>query len=50
MGSIIARLFVEKYPDIAQGLILTGTGLYPKWKGIPKSDWTKINYTIWWQT
>ncbi|BGE82545.1 lysophospholipase [Staphylococcus petrasii] len=35
MGSIIARLFVEKYPDIAQGLILTGTGLYPKWKGIP---------------
>ena len=23
MGSIIARSFVEKYPDIAQGLILT---------------------------
>ncbi|KGF26292.1 MULTISPECIES: alpha/beta fold hydrolase [Staphylococcus] len=35
MGSIIARLFVEKYPDIAQGLILTGTGQYPKYKGIP---------------
>ena len=35
MGSIIARLFVEKYPDMAQGLILTGTGQYPKWKGIP---------------
>lgn len=35
MGSIIARLFVEKYPDVAQGLILTGTGQYPKYKGIP---------------
>lgn len=35
MGSIIARSFVEKYPDIAQGLILTGTGMFPKWKGVP---------------
>ena len=35
MGSIIARLFVEKYPDIAQGLILTGTGMFSKWKGVP---------------
>ena len=35
MGSIIARLFVETYPNFANGLILTGTGQYPKWKGIP---------------
>ena len=34
MGSIIARLFVETYPNFANGLI-TGTGQYPKWKGIP---------------
>lgn len=34
MGSIIARLFVETYPNFANGLILTGTGQYPKWKGI----------------
>ncbi len=32
MGSIIARSFVEKYPDIAQGLILTGTGMFPSGK------------------
>ena len=35
MGSIIARLFVETYPNFANGLILTGTGQYSKWKGIP---------------
>ena len=28
MGSIIARLFVETYPNFANGLILTGTGQY----------------------
>lgn len=33
MGSIIARKYVEMYPDTAQGLILTGTGLFPKVKG-----------------
>lgn len=35
MGSIIARLFVEMYPNMANGLVLTGTGLFPKWKDIP---------------
>ncbi|PTU87184.1 lysophospholipase [Staphylococcus pasteuri] len=35
MGSIIARLFVKQYPQFADGLILTGTGMFPKWKGIP---------------
>ncbi|MDU0419554.1 alpha/beta fold hydrolase [Staphylococcus simulans] len=33
MGSIIARKYVEMYPDMSQGLILTGTGLFPKLKG-----------------
>lgn len=33
MGSIIARKYVEMYPEIPQGLILTGTGLFPKVKG-----------------
>ena len=33
MGSIIARLFVMRYPEFANGLILTGTGMFPKWKG-----------------
>ncbi|RIL73227.1 alpha/beta fold hydrolase [Staphylococcus devriesei] len=42
MGSIIARLFVEKYPDIAQGLILTGTGQYHRWKGIPAMVGLKV--------
>lgn len=32
MGSIIARIFVQKYPDAAQGLILSGTTQYPKFK------------------
>lgn len=32
MGSIIARKYVEMFPDIAQGLILTGTGQFPKIK------------------
>lgn len=35
MGSIIARRFVEQYPDVADGLILTGTGQFPLWKAIP---------------
>lgn len=33
MGSIIARKYVEMYPDLMQGLILTGTGLFPIIKG-----------------
>ncbi|WP_412520468.1 alpha/beta hydrolase [Staphylococcus simulans] len=33
MGSIIARKYVEMYPEMPQGLILTGTGLFPKVKG-----------------
>lgn len=42
MGSIIARLFVETYPNFANGLILTGTGQYPKWKGIPAGTSLKL--------
>ncbi|AVQ36322.1 alpha/beta hydrolase [Staphylococcus kloosii] len=30
MGSIIARVFAQKYPQSINGLILTGTGYYPK--------------------
>lgn len=33
MGSIIARRYVQLYPNNADGLILTGTALFPKWKG-----------------
>lgn len=32
MGSIVARIFVQKYPDAAQGVILSGTTQYPKYK------------------
>lgn len=35
MGSVIARLFVETYPQYVDGLILSGTGMYPLWKGLP---------------
>lgn len=35
MGSIIARQFAETYPDVLQGLILSGTGYFPKWQGYP---------------
>lgn len=35
MGSIIARLFVETYPKYVDGLVLSGTGMYPLWKGLP---------------
>lgn len=31
MGSVIARLFVETYPQYVDGLILSGTGMYPLW-------------------
>ena len=50
MGSIIARLFVEKYPDIAQGLILTGTGMFPKWKGVPLTFSDEDSYIYFWET
>ncbi|PTG50740.1 lysophospholipase [Staphylococcus chromogenes] len=33
MGSIIARRYVQLYPKDMDGLILTGTGLFPQWKG-----------------
>ncbi len=35
MGSVIARLFVETYPQYVDGLILSGTGMYSLWKGLP---------------
>ena len=42
MGSIIARRFVEQYPDVADGLILTGTGQFPLWKAIPAAVSLKL--------
>ncbi len=42
MGSIIARLFVMRYPEFANGLILTGTGMFPKWKGVPATFALKL--------
>ena len=50
MGSIIARLFVEKYPDIAQGLILTGTGMFPKWKRRSHTFSDEDSYIYFWKT
>lgn len=35
MGSIVGRIFAQKYPDAAQGLILTGTIQYPIYLGVP---------------
>ncbi|MGV3042802.1 alpha/beta hydrolase [Staphylococcus rostri] len=35
MGSIIARQYAETYPETLQGLILSGTGYFPKWQGYP---------------
>ncbi|MCG3412567.1 lysophospholipase [Staphylococcus massiliensis] len=35
MGSIVARMYAIKYPDVLNGLILSGTGNFPKWKGYP---------------
>ncbi|WP_374757680.1 alpha/beta fold hydrolase [Staphylococcus sp. 17KM0847] len=35
MGSIIARQFSQTYPDVLQGLILSGTGLFRRWQGYP---------------
>lgn len=42
MGSIIARLFVTMYPENVQGLILSGTGMFNKIKGIPTVALMKI--------
>ena len=50
MGSIIARSFVEKYPDIAQGLILTGTGMFPKWKRCTNTFSNEVSYIYFWET
>jgi alpha-beta hydrolase superfamily lysophospholipase len=33
MGSIVSRIFTQKYPDVAQGMILSGTMQYPKFLG-----------------
>lgn len=46
MGSIIARLFVERYHKFAQGLILTGTGMFPKRKGVPATIALKMITTV----
>ncbi|UQW80552.1 alpha/beta hydrolase [Staphylococcus edaphicus] len=35
MGSIVARIFAQKYPDAAQGIILTGTTQYPVYLSMP---------------
>lgn len=42
MGSIIARLFVTKYLDAANGLILSGTGYYSKVTGYTIASILKI--------
>lgn len=42
MGSIIARFFVETYPKYVDGLVLSGTGMYPLWKGLPTVKTLKI--------
>ncbi|CDR24478.1 alpha/beta fold hydrolase [Staphylococcus schweitzeri] len=42
MGSIIARFFVETYPKYVDGLVLSGTGMYPLWKGLPTVKILKI--------
>jgi len=42
MGSIIARVFVQKYPKAAQGLILSGTAHLPKYLGIPVAILLKL--------
>ena len=43
-----ARLFVETYPNFANGLILTGTGQYPKWKNSYKNQF-EINFYFYWE-
>ncbi|MCP6565120.1 lysophospholipase, partial [Klebsiella pneumoniae] len=50
MGSIIARKYVEMYPVMSQGLILTGTGLFPKLKGKILTLLMKNNHDCIWQT
>lgn len=42
MGSIIARFFVETYPKYVDGLVLSGTGMYTMWKGLPTVKTLKI--------
>ncbi|POY94519.1 alpha/beta hydrolase [Staphylococcus pseudintermedius] len=42
MGSIIARQFVQTYPQAAQGLILSGTGYFPTWYYITNLPLLKI--------
>src|SRR5699024_1662242 len=33
MWTIVSRIFTQKYPDVAQGMILSGTMHYPKFLG-----------------
>ncbi|MCS4486332.1 alpha/beta fold hydrolase [Staphylococcus americanisciuri] len=42
MGSIIARQFAQTYPKALQGLILSGTGYFPKWQGYPSVAALKV--------
>jgi len=42
MGSIVARIFTQKYPSAAQGVILSGTMQYPRYLGIPMTIILKV--------
>lgn len=42
MGSIIARKFVQTYPEFVNGLILTGTSQYSRVKGVLMSSLLKL--------
>ena len=42
MGSIVGRIFAQRYPDAAQGMILTGTTQYPTFLSISICTLLKI--------
>ncbi|MDT3978047.1 alpha/beta fold hydrolase, partial [Staphylococcus saprophyticus] len=42
MGSIVGRIFAQRYPDAAQGMILTGTTQYPTFLNISICTLLKI--------
>ena len=42
MGSIVGRIFAQRYPDAAQGMILTGTMQYPTFLSISICTLLKI--------
>lgn len=42
MGSIIARHYLQRHSDKVEGVILSGTGIYPIWKGYPTLFLLKI--------